>query len=159
MKELAGKLKHENSLLVFGRGYNYATALEAALKVLLLTVVLCPWVGCAGITSLFAACLAKQYLGFLVWVLDRSFCLYSSTFVKVLCYSCTGQELSDLVVTGRPCCSLVCWLVEEAVAVIASQLWGFASAVNNMQAFLAACNLCKAARQPYNVIYSTTTTA
>ena len=33
MKMLAEKLKHENSLLVFGRGYNYATALEAALKV------------------------------------------------------------------------------------------------------------------------------
>lgn len=34
MQELAEKLKHESSLLVFGRGYNYATALEAALKVL-----------------------------------------------------------------------------------------------------------------------------
>lgn len=34
MQELAKKLKHESSLLVFGRGYNYATALEAALKVL-----------------------------------------------------------------------------------------------------------------------------
>lgn len=34
MQKLAEELKHENSLLVFGRGYNYATALEAALKVL-----------------------------------------------------------------------------------------------------------------------------
>ena len=33
MQQLAEELKHENSLLVFGRGYNYATALEAALKV------------------------------------------------------------------------------------------------------------------------------
>ncbi len=33
MRELAAKLKGEQSLLVFGRGYNYATALEAALKV------------------------------------------------------------------------------------------------------------------------------
>lgn len=33
MQKLAEELKHENSLLVFGRGYNYATALEAALKV------------------------------------------------------------------------------------------------------------------------------
>ena len=31
--ELAEELKAEQSLLVFGRGYNYATALEAALKV------------------------------------------------------------------------------------------------------------------------------
>jgi len=33
MLELAGKLKSETSLLLFGRGNNYATALEAALKV------------------------------------------------------------------------------------------------------------------------------
>jgi glucosamine--fructose-6-phosphate aminotransferase (isomerizing) len=33
MLELAQELKTEQSLLVFGRGYNYATALEAALKV------------------------------------------------------------------------------------------------------------------------------
>lgn len=33
MLELAEQLKGEQSLLVFGRGYNYATALEAALKV------------------------------------------------------------------------------------------------------------------------------
>jgi hypothetical protein len=33
MCRLAQKLVHEQSLLVFGRGYNYATALEAALKV------------------------------------------------------------------------------------------------------------------------------
>ncbi len=33
MKALAHRLKDESSLLVFGRGYNYATALEAALKV------------------------------------------------------------------------------------------------------------------------------
>jgi hypothetical protein len=33
MLQLAGRLKEEQSLLVFGRGYNYATALEAALKV------------------------------------------------------------------------------------------------------------------------------
>lgn len=33
MHRLAGILKEETSLLVFGRGYNYATALEAALKV------------------------------------------------------------------------------------------------------------------------------
>ena len=33
MLELAEQLKDEQSLLVFGRGYNYATALEAALKV------------------------------------------------------------------------------------------------------------------------------
>lgn len=45
MKELAGKLKHENSLLVFGRGYNYATALEAALKVGLLV---CCHTACTG---------------------------------------------------------------------------------------------------------------
>lgn len=32
MRGLAAKLKGEQSLLVFGRGYNYATALEAALK-------------------------------------------------------------------------------------------------------------------------------
>ena len=32
MLELAQELKTEQSLLVFGRGYNYATALEAALK-------------------------------------------------------------------------------------------------------------------------------
>ncbi len=33
MLSLAEQLKEEQSLLVFGRGYNYATALEAALKV------------------------------------------------------------------------------------------------------------------------------
>jgi hypothetical protein len=33
MRNLAKQLKEEQSLLVFGRGYNYATALEAALKV------------------------------------------------------------------------------------------------------------------------------
>lgn len=33
MRDLAASLVNENSLLVFGRGYNYATALEAALKV------------------------------------------------------------------------------------------------------------------------------
>jgi len=33
MRQLAEKLKDEQSLLVFGRGYNFATALEAALKV------------------------------------------------------------------------------------------------------------------------------
>ncbi|KAH7278859.1 hypothetical protein KP509_38G059800 [Ceratopteris richardii] len=33
MKELAALLMDEQSLLVFGRGYNYATALECALKV------------------------------------------------------------------------------------------------------------------------------
>ena len=37
MLELAEQLKGEQSLLVFGRGYNYATALEAALKVGLVT--------------------------------------------------------------------------------------------------------------------------
>jgi len=40
MQELAEELKHETSLLVFGRGYNYATALEAALKVHCLLVQL-----------------------------------------------------------------------------------------------------------------------
>ena len=33
MKDLARQLIDEQSLLVFGRGYNYATALEGALKV------------------------------------------------------------------------------------------------------------------------------
>jgi len=33
MKELAQQLKDEHSLMFFARGYNYATALEAALKV------------------------------------------------------------------------------------------------------------------------------
>jgi glucosamine--fructose-6-phosphate aminotransferase (isomerizing) len=33
MKELAKELVGEQSLLLFGRGYNYATALEGALKV------------------------------------------------------------------------------------------------------------------------------
>merc|ERR1712060_273908 len=33
MKELAEKLRDEKSLLLFGRGYNYATAPEGALKV------------------------------------------------------------------------------------------------------------------------------
>ena len=33
MRELAKELKDENSLLLLGRGYNYATALEGALKV------------------------------------------------------------------------------------------------------------------------------
>ena len=33
IKELAGELSGEKSLLAFGRGYNYATALELALKV------------------------------------------------------------------------------------------------------------------------------
>ena len=33
MKDLAKSLTAEQSLLVFGRGYNYATALEGALKV------------------------------------------------------------------------------------------------------------------------------
>jgi glucosamine--fructose-6-phosphate aminotransferase (isomerizing) len=33
MKELAAELKDKESLMFFGRGYNYATALEAALKV------------------------------------------------------------------------------------------------------------------------------
>ena len=33
MQELARRLMNDGSLLLFGRGYNYATALEAALKV------------------------------------------------------------------------------------------------------------------------------
>jgi glucosamine 6-phosphate synthetase-like amidotransferase/phosphosugar isomerase protein len=33
MRELAASLKDEPSMLVFGRGQNYATALETALKV------------------------------------------------------------------------------------------------------------------------------
>ena len=33
LRKLAESLKKEQSLLMFGRGYNYATALEAALKV------------------------------------------------------------------------------------------------------------------------------
>jgi hypothetical protein len=33
MKQLAKHLSEKQSLLIFGRGYNYATALEAALKV------------------------------------------------------------------------------------------------------------------------------
>lgn len=33
MKDLAEQLVAEQSLLMFGRGYNYATALEGALKV------------------------------------------------------------------------------------------------------------------------------
>ena len=33
MRQLASRLAEEQSLLVFGRGNNYATALEAALKV------------------------------------------------------------------------------------------------------------------------------
>ncbi len=33
MRELAERLRDSHSLLFFGRGYNYATALEAALKV------------------------------------------------------------------------------------------------------------------------------
>ena len=34
MLALAAELKEEQSLLLFGRGYNYATALEGALKVI-----------------------------------------------------------------------------------------------------------------------------
>lgn len=49
MKELAAQLKDSNSLLFFARGNNYATALEAALKVgngagqhyLSITILLC----------------------------------------------------------------------------------------------------------------------
>lgn len=41
MRELARELVNEQSLLVFGRGYNYATALEAALKVSKLSLTLC----------------------------------------------------------------------------------------------------------------------
>ena len=33
IQKLAAELKDSNSLLLFGRGYNHATALEAALKV------------------------------------------------------------------------------------------------------------------------------
>lgn len=33
MKELSRRLMNDGSLLLFGRGYNYATALEGALKV------------------------------------------------------------------------------------------------------------------------------
>lgn len=33
MKELAAQLKEAQDLIFFGRGYNYSTALEAALKV------------------------------------------------------------------------------------------------------------------------------
>lgn len=33
MKQLASDLKDSHSLMFFARGYNYATALEAALKV------------------------------------------------------------------------------------------------------------------------------
>lgn len=33
LRKLAEVLKEESSLLMFGRGYNYATALEASLKV------------------------------------------------------------------------------------------------------------------------------
>ena len=40
MLKLAEELKTEQSLLVFGRGYNYATALEAALKVRIALLVL-----------------------------------------------------------------------------------------------------------------------
>lgn len=53
MRRLAGALKEEQSLLVFGRGYNYATALEAALK-----VCLCVWGG--GPRELGGACSVAQ---------------------------------------------------------------------------------------------------
>jgi glucosamine 6-phosphate synthetase-like amidotransferase/phosphosugar isomerase protein len=33
MKKLAAQLKDASDLIFFGRGYNYSTALEAALKV------------------------------------------------------------------------------------------------------------------------------
>jgi glucosamine--fructose-6-phosphate aminotransferase (isomerizing) len=39
MQELAQQLKGEHSLMFFARGYNYATALEAALKVKVCGVV------------------------------------------------------------------------------------------------------------------------
>ena len=45
MLDLAKELKTEQSLLVFGRGYNYATALEAALKVRIALLVLCSITG------------------------------------------------------------------------------------------------------------------
>ena len=51
LQKLAEMLKDENSLLVFGRGYNYATALEAALKVccrLLLSLHKCCWLPARG---------------------------------------------------------------------------------------------------------------
>lgn len=38
IERVADSLKHETRLWVFGRGYNYATALEAAVKVQILSL-------------------------------------------------------------------------------------------------------------------------
>lgn len=64
LQKLAETLKDENSLLVFGRGYNYATALEAALKVccrLLLCLHKCCWLPGRGMEL------------FIVYLIDPSF--------------------------------------------------------------------------------------
>ena len=64
LQKLAETLKDENSLLVFGRGYNYATALEAALKVC-----------CRLLICLHRCCClpAKGMELFIVYFIDPSF--------------------------------------------------------------------------------------
>ena len=63
MRSLAAKLKDEQSLLVFGRGYNYATALEAALKASwrglwgVAGSFMCRWAGGASAAWCCASCL------------------------------------------------------------------------------------------------------
>ena len=47
MKDLAKELKDMESLLFMGRGYNYATALEAALKVSCQSTIGRACMGCA----------------------------------------------------------------------------------------------------------------
>lgn len=62
MRELAASLKDEPSMLVFGRGQNYATALETALKVCVFSGSchhsLCCWDGCTVLELLRACVLA-----------------------------------------------------------------------------------------------------
>ena len=57
MRELAERLKGEQSLLVFGRGYNFATALEAALKVKEVALMhRCAVPRCAALCTLCTLC-------------------------------------------------------------------------------------------------------
>ena len=59
MLALAEQLRHATSLLMFGRGFNYATALEAALKVQPLPACLY-WVSAGPLAALHGKALCAR---------------------------------------------------------------------------------------------------
>lgn len=82
IQKLAAGLKDANSLLLFGRGYNYATALEAALKVCLQPCLHQHFTLRTAIVMLHAAC-HKTYLS-LATITSYISCWTSVAYMTVI---------------------------------------------------------------------------